>query len=177
MKPKIPDLDLFKGLVMHTAEWTEGLNLKGKRVGIVGVGSSGTQLLSNICEEEGIDVTVFQRSCTTVLPFDFKVYSEAETADFKEHPEKLTEMREKEWASLESQNETAFIGHPGLDAVTQFAKDYMRSIVKDEQLQKKLEFDVSGCSHRVPFGAATFRSAVRTAPVPREAPGPHHEIL
>jgi cyclohexanone monooxygenase len=46
---KLPDIagrDSFAGAVYHTAYWPhEGVDFAGKRVGVIGTGSSGTQLI------------------------------------------------------------------------------------------------------------------------------------
>ena len=43
--PDIPGLDSFAGPVVHTARWT-GVNTAGKRVAVVGTGSTGVQVFS-----------------------------------------------------------------------------------------------------------------------------------
>lgn len=42
--PGIPGLQDFKGDVVHTAAWPEGLDLRGKRVALIGIGSSAIQV-------------------------------------------------------------------------------------------------------------------------------------
>lgn len=39
--PKFKGIDSFKGQVLHTGAWPEGIDLKGKRVGVIGTGSTG----------------------------------------------------------------------------------------------------------------------------------------
>jgi cation diffusion facilitator CzcD-associated flavoprotein CzcO len=66
--PNINGLKNFKGEYYHTAQWPrEGVDLKGKRVGIIGTGASGVQVITNIAEE--VDhLTVFQRTAHFILP-------------------------------------------------------------------------------------------------------------
>ena len=40
LKPKLPGLDSFKGTVMHTHDYREGQKWTGKKVLIVGAGTS-----------------------------------------------------------------------------------------------------------------------------------------
>ena len=44
--PDIPGLDSFAGPVVHTARWDDGLDLTGKRVAVIGTGSTGVQVVS-----------------------------------------------------------------------------------------------------------------------------------
>ncbi|OAP54334.1 hypothetical protein AYL99_11435 [Fonsecaea erecta] len=46
--PKIPGLDTFKGDLFHTARYEEGYDLTGKRVAVIGAGSSGVQVCASI---------------------------------------------------------------------------------------------------------------------------------
>ncbi|KAF9068548.1 FAD dependent oxidoreductase [Rhodocollybia butyracea] len=66
--PKLKGLDSFQGISHHTAHWPqEGVELKGKRVGVVGTGASGVQVI----QETAADVkhlTVFQRTPNYALP-------------------------------------------------------------------------------------------------------------
>lgn len=64
--PKIPGLDDFNGEVMHTAGWKSGVDLKGKRVAVIGTGASSAQLVPAIAPEVA-ELTVFQRSKHWVL--------------------------------------------------------------------------------------------------------------
>ena len=63
-RPKLPDLpgiESFAGLSMHSAQWQEGTDLAGLRVGVVGTGASAFQIVPTICDEVEA-LTVFQRS-------------------------------------------------------------------------------------------------------------------
>ncbi|KAK5125016.1 hypothetical protein LTR85_001207 [Meristemomyces frigidus] len=46
--PDIPGLDSFKGEMHHTAKWPKGLSLDGKRAGVIGCGSTGVQVITDI---------------------------------------------------------------------------------------------------------------------------------
>lgn len=46
--PDIPGLDLFKGKLMHSARWDNDYDLTGKRVAVIGGGSSAVQIVPSI---------------------------------------------------------------------------------------------------------------------------------
>ena len=66
--PDFPGLDTFEGNWVHTGEWPhEGVDFTGKRVGVVGTGSSGIQSIPVIAEQAKT-VTVFQRTPNFSIP-------------------------------------------------------------------------------------------------------------
>jgi cyclohexanone monooxygenase len=66
--PNFPGLDLFQGRWAQTCAWPkEGVELKGKRVGVIGTGSSGIQSIPVIAQEAA-HLTVFQRTANFTLP-------------------------------------------------------------------------------------------------------------
>lgn len=46
--PDIPGLHSFKGDLVHSATWSTEHNIDGKRVAVLGSGSSGIQIIPNI---------------------------------------------------------------------------------------------------------------------------------
>jgi hypothetical protein len=55
--PRVPGIETFKGIQFHSSRWRSDVDLRHKRVAIVGNGSSGIQATANIVELEGIRVT------------------------------------------------------------------------------------------------------------------------
>ncbi|GAA6004417.1 flavin-containing monooxygenase [Rhodotorula paludigena] len=60
--PNVPGRDKFEGLQWHSSRWNNEVDLKGKRLAVVGNGSSGIQVIPNIVDIEGIHITQFIRS-------------------------------------------------------------------------------------------------------------------
>jgi cation diffusion facilitator CzcD-associated flavoprotein CzcO len=66
--PRIPGLDTFAGRWVHTGQWPhEGVDFTGKRVGLIGTGSTGIQAAPVIAETAG-HLTVFQRTANYSVP-------------------------------------------------------------------------------------------------------------
>ena len=66
--PQFAGMDDFKGEIYHTGDWPhEGVDFAGKRVAVIGTGSSGIQSIPVIAEEAKT-VTVFQRTATFTVP-------------------------------------------------------------------------------------------------------------
>jgi len=68
LKPQIPGYDSFAGQIYFTANWpSEPVDFTGKRVGVIGTGSSGVQSIPVIAETAK-HLTVFQRTPNYVMP-------------------------------------------------------------------------------------------------------------
>lgn len=66
--PDFKGLDSFEGETYHTSRWPrEGVDLAGKRVGVIGTGSTGVQLIGEIAPQVG-HLTVLQRTPQYSVP-------------------------------------------------------------------------------------------------------------
>ena len=66
--PQIEGIDSFGGETYHTGRWPkEGVDFAGKRVAVIGTGSSGIQSIP-IIAAECADLTVFQRTANYAVP-------------------------------------------------------------------------------------------------------------
>ncbi|MFN8025612.1 MAG: NAD(P)/FAD-dependent oxidoreductase [Acidimicrobiia bacterium] len=65
--PDLPGLGTFEGPCFHTARWEHQHDLHGKRVGIIGTGSTASQVIPTI-QPDVAELVVFQREPGWVLP-------------------------------------------------------------------------------------------------------------
>lgn len=65
--PDIPGISTFKGRICHTAAWPKDLDLKNKRVGVIGCGSTGVQVITDIAKDVK-SLTCFQRHPQYTVP-------------------------------------------------------------------------------------------------------------
>ncbi|PQM47196.1 flavin-containing monooxygenase [Mycobacterium talmoniae] len=69
-EPRLPDIDGladFAGPVMHSARWDHGADLTGKRVAVIGTGSTGVQIVCGLADTVST-LELFQRSAQWILP-------------------------------------------------------------------------------------------------------------
>jgi cyclohexanone monooxygenase len=67
-RPDFPGLDSFEGEWHHTAEWPhEGLDFSGRRVGVIGTGSTAIQVIPQVAEQAE-QLYVFQRTANFSMP-------------------------------------------------------------------------------------------------------------
>lgn len=67
--PALPGIESFTGELFHSARWPSGIDLRGKRVAIVGAGASAMQIGPAIADVVD-DLTIFQRSPQWIAPND-----------------------------------------------------------------------------------------------------------
>jgi cyclohexanone monooxygenase len=66
--PELPGLDDFRGKWYHTGQWPrDGVEFSGLRVGVIGTGSSGIQIIPVIAQQAA-HLTVFQRTPVYCVP-------------------------------------------------------------------------------------------------------------
>jgi cation diffusion facilitator CzcD-associated flavoprotein CzcO len=65
--PDIPGLNDFAGPIMHTARWDDSVELRGRRVGVIGTGASSIQVVPQVAPLVA-SLDVFQRTPSWVLP-------------------------------------------------------------------------------------------------------------
>lgn len=90
--PAYPGLNKFKGLMLHTAEWPqEGVDMKDKRVAVIGTGASGVQVI----QEAGAvasHLTVIQRTPNMALPMGQERVDEAHNKQLKVEHQKYWDL-------------------------------------------------------------------------------------
>jgi 4-hydroxyacetophenone monooxygenase len=70
--PNIPDIDgleEFGGKVFHTTQWDHSVNTEGLRIGLLGNGSTGVQLMPQLARKAS-HLTVFQRTASWMMPLE-----------------------------------------------------------------------------------------------------------
>ncbi|TGJ81925.1 hypothetical protein E0Z10_g6859 [Xylaria hypoxylon] len=78
--PDIPGMDTFRGPLMHTASWDNNVDIVGRRVGVIGCGSSGIQI-SNAIAPRIAELHCFIRHPQFSVPLRFRPVSSAERSD------------------------------------------------------------------------------------------------
>ncbi|TWI35972.1 flavin-containing monooxygenase [Paracoccus sulfuroxidans] len=91
LEDRFPGQASFKGKILHTARYPRGgLDLAGKRVGVIGTGATGIQVIQTIAPEVG-SLHVFVRTPQYVLPMKNPKYGPDEAAWYKA---RLDELRQ-----------------------------------------------------------------------------------
>jgi cation diffusion facilitator CzcD-associated flavoprotein CzcO len=83
LEPQIAGMDTFAGPSLYTSCWPkDGVDLTDKRVGVIGTGSTGVQLIP-VVARQAADLTVFQRSPAYTLPWQVRPFEPGELDEMK----------------------------------------------------------------------------------------------
>ncbi|XAH22385.1 NAD(P)/FAD-dependent oxidoreductase [Xylophilus sp. GW821-FHT01B05] len=87
--PDVPGHKEFAGESYHTGLWPSApVDFKGKRVAVIGSGSSGVQIVPAIADEVA-SLTVYQRSANWVTPLNNRPISEEEQQELRANYESI----------------------------------------------------------------------------------------
>jgi hypothetical protein len=151
--PKIPGLMDFKGQRVHSAGWNHSYDYSGKRIGVIGNGSSAIQILPAMQRLPGTQITSFQRGPTwvfsrmtpaTLVGSDdpsFNPYYRPEDHERFQNPEELKKYRKVVQGGINRVFKMFVKGSKTNIDQTNFAV---------EQMKKKLNYDPELCEKLIP---------------------------
>jgi cation diffusion facilitator CzcD-associated flavoprotein CzcO len=143
--PRIDGLDDFKGAVFHSARWEHGVDLEGKRIGVIGNGASAIQFVPEIAPKAG-KLTIFQRTPNWCVPKPDRPFTEFEKKLYRAVPALARLQRWWTWTMLE-RNYLAFVQGSFFGKLFERAAlKEMEAHIEDPELRKKLTPDYpAGC--------------------------------
>ena len=135
-RPNFPGIESFAGTIVQTSLWPkDGVELEGKRIGVIGTGSSGVQTIPELAKVAR-HLTVFQRSPAFTWPSQNKPLGDDEQAAIKA---RYRELRREQYES--------FSGTAGTTGavILQFATDD-RKILESTPEQRETALRENGVS-------------------------------
>jgi cation diffusion facilitator CzcD-associated flavoprotein CzcO len=153
--PDIPGLGDFSGPHFHSARWDHSVPLEGKRVGVIGNGSTGVQIVSAVSKVAG-KLVHFQRSPQWIMPCPDLRYSEADKQGFRNDPAKIEDIRNGPEASARRARFTAAIidmDSPELAEIQAIVERNLEDSIRDPDLRGKLRPNYRAACKRMVFSA------------------------
>lgn len=92
--PSVPGAQEFAGEWFHSARWNHDVDLRGKRVAVIGSGASAIQIIPEVGRVAS-ELVVLQRSAPYVIPREEHDYSLAERRRFAALPNAIPALREQ----------------------------------------------------------------------------------
>ncbi|MGH8973327.1 MAG: flavin-containing monooxygenase [Acidimicrobiia bacterium] len=131
--PDIPGLETFAGHSFHSARWDHDHDLSGKRVAVIGTGSSAAQFIPEI-QPRVRELLVFQRTPGWTFPRMNRRITRLERAVYRRLPGVQRVVRARQYLYREL---VGFcVQHPGL--IEPISKARLRRQVRDPELRAKL---------------------------------------
>ncbi|MEP5765939.1 MAG: NAD(P)/FAD-dependent oxidoreductase [Halieaceae bacterium] len=151
--PAIRGMEDFDGALFHTARWDHSVPLEGKRVGVIGSGSTGVQIVSALA---GVAARVdhYVRTPQWIMPVENHHFSEAQRAAFRADPALLAEAMDTDTYTAGVEAYTLGITQPeseGAQFFRQACVDNFENNIHDPELKEQLRPDHEPMCKRLIF--------------------------
>jgi cation diffusion facilitator CzcD-associated flavoprotein CzcO len=157
--PAIEGLSSFAGARLHSARWDTSVPLAGRRVGVIGTGSTGSQLVPPIAEQAA-HLSVFQRTPNWVLPRFDRHYGAIDHLLARLPPWRWAVRGW--WAGVAEWFRRAFEpGSPARASVLRGAELHLRHQIADEALRKQLRPTIPFGCKRIIFSSDYYPALAR----------------
>ncbi|TVY47159.1 putative sterigmatocystin biosynthesis monooxygenase, partial [Lachnellula occidentalis] len=158
--PNIAGLDNFKGKLVHSARWDSSYNYEGKKVAVIGNGSTGVQIVPAM-QPKTSSITAYYRQ-PTWISVNFCAdkarngknfaYTEEEKKKFREDPTAHLQLRKELEGSLNGFFYGMYTGHPAQKALEAACRQQMLDLMKGhpEMSSKMIPSFHPGCRRLSP---------------------------
>ena len=141
--PDLPGLADFPGEVFHSSRWNHDIDLRGKRVAVIGTGASAIQFVPEI-QPLVSELVLFQRTPQWILPKPDRALSGAEKSLLK-LPAAMNAWRAMLYGGFESFG-IGFRHTAVLKSIEQLARWHLQHHIKDAELRRRMTPDYTlGC--------------------------------
>jgi cation diffusion facilitator CzcD-associated flavoprotein CzcO len=161
--PEIPGLESFAGRTMHTAKWDRSFPLAGKRLGIIGNGSTGVQMVCNLAPQ-GIEIVHFQRTPQWIMPVPTFAYSDEDRAVFRASLEAINAVRydAQYWSNIRRfTTGVADPASPQMQEIEAYCLMNLEQSVRDPALREKLRPTYRAACKRLIYSSDYYEHAQR----------------
>lgn len=179
--PNVPDvdgLDTFAGAWCHSAQWNDDIEITGKRVGVIGTGSTAVQITGVVAPIAGA-FTLFQRTPQWIMPQDNPPYTDEERANFRNDPASMARKRQ-EYAALFTDGIANFLvdaDSAEMRLIEDLCRDNLERSVADVNLRERLRPSYRAACKRLVMSADFYdalqlpSSQLVTDPISQIEPG------
>ncbi len=148
--PDIEGLDTFAGASFHSARWNHSVELAGRRVGVIGTGSSAVQIVSAIVGTVG-ELRLFQRTPQWILPVPNPPIDEEQRARYREDPASMDALRKELGQTFETNFANAVVdaNSPQMQLIEEMCRQNLETSVRDPGLRERLRPDYRAACKRL----------------------------
>lgn len=135
--PDVEGMDSFQGPSFHGTRWDHSVDLKGKRVAIVGSAASAVQIVPEVAKEVA-HLTVLQRSANWIMPRGKKDYSDGQRKNWRRFPFLIKLLRKWQATMMGQVEHAVTIGHNRMGQFEDVVKKFIDKSIDDPELRKAL---------------------------------------
>ncbi len=152
--PRLPDIEgreSFAGKAFHSAQWNDDAQLDGARVGVIGNGSTGVQIITAL-NDRASHLVHFQRSPQWIMPVPYFQYSEEEREAFRKDTSLINAIRyDKDyWDNIfRFTRAITDVDGPEIAIIEKYCLDNLENSVRDPELREKLRPDYRAACKRL----------------------------
>ncbi len=157
----IEGIDDFGGRAFHSARWDHGVELDGRRVGIVGTGSTAVQITGAVVDRVA-SLSLFQRTAQWIMPQSNPAYTEEQRARFRGDRSLMVEAR-REFSKLFTEGFADSLVNadaPEMRMLEDMCRDNLEKNVVDSVLREQLRPDYRAACKRLVI-AGNFYQAIQ----------------
>lgn len=157
--PAIPGISDFEGAIFHSARWDHSVPLDGKKIAVVGNGSTGVQIVSALVERASL-LEHYQRTPQWIMPVDNTPYTAQQRAAFQD-PEVLEAEMDFENFNHAVDIYTQAIIDEHSEGATFMAAECLKNLeqsVADPELREKLRPDHKPLCYRLVWSPDFYKA-------------------
>ncbi|CDO34492.1 NAD(P)/FAD-dependent oxidoreductase [Novosphingobium sp. KN65.2] len=163
--PEIEGLDSFGGKSFHTARWDDEAKIDGGRVGLIGCGSTGIQIVTAI--NRRVERLVhFQRSPQWILPVQQFAFTDEQRAAFRADPKLIDAIRYSDeylGAVLRFTRAITDIDGAQMQEIEEICRQNLETSVRDPELREKLRPDYRAACKRLIYSWSYYEEVQHPA--------------
>lgn len=161
--PEIEGLESFAGPKFHSARWDDSVELEGRRIGIIGNGSTGVQMVSALCDKASY-LAHFQRSPQWIMPVENFEYTEEQKAAFRADPALIDAVRfDPQYVDSVRRFTDAIIDEnsPEIQYIEDVVRTHLETSIADPELREKLRPNYRAACKRLIFSPDYYQAVQR----------------
>jgi cation diffusion facilitator CzcD-associated flavoprotein CzcO len=178
--PKVPQfsgLEAFAGAAFHSARWDHSVPLDGRRVGVIGTGSTAVQITGALTERVA-KYSLFQRTAQWIMPQENPPYTEDEQRAFRDDPGLLTGFH-NDLSKLFAEGFASGLvdaDSPAMQAIAAACLKNLEDNVRDPELKERLRPNYRAACKRLVISSNFYEAIQRpnaelvTSPIERIEP-------
>jgi cation diffusion facilitator CzcD-associated flavoprotein CzcO len=163
--PAYPDIagrETFAGAAWHSARWDHSVDIAGKRVGVIGTGSSAVQMTTAMVDVVD-ELRLFQRTPQWIMPAKNSAVEESEKERYRADRSAMLEVRKQVYDAFTGHFGRAIIDadSPEAQMIHDIVVANLERGVKDPELRERLRPDYRAACKRLVMSGGFYKAISR----------------